>query len=1138
METLAEAFESNRELIESIAIPDVIDTREFMRDTPGFFPSGGMLSASQIYDRDDGRYRPVYQHEFDLKMIRAMSWMLTERVPMAQAWVNRLLDYTIGAGYDWSIKHENKDVQRLASALITQTFDDNDWVSGLERESYAREVADGEFIASIEYHNGSVEINVKEGDELTEPVNARDLEDYYDVDFDASWSFGVLSPRYKPHKAVRYHFVADQNGNDWDCVPAWRVAHWKRNVRTGAKRGVSDFYKPHVYLLRADKVFTNTAHGAATQAAIAFIVEHAPGTTVKQAASLLSMTRLVQREGRTTSNTVEKSQEIRPGTRIETSAGSKYHAGLLGSNNSQIYIEVMESGLRMAGTVHAFPEGMLTGTYQNNNRSSSETAENPWKQGRLAEQNERARRVKQLIIKVLKLYAEHGAFVRFGFDDWNALRMGLEVAIQPARVFPDDPKALTEALAMQKTNGWVSDQTAVTELGRDYEAEQALIKKQGPAPRQIGQPPEPNGSQFGESVERFVEERIRCPAGFTKANPLIINGRSYIGGVYIPDVTKQEVDAAVKRQSAKANASLSPERLRLSQDRARKMIASRGEEGALHLSSMYLPVARDASALSENFSALNSEIEQNGKLVTIPMSSTNMTTFVASRTNLSSDFLMDAVNSGQNQSVVNLVKRTDGTYTIIKGSQNVIATQMLGLPTLKARVITQEQADLVIANSRAPVAAPPVAAPPAVQAASSVVSPAQSSGSLVMAPGASPTFNHSPTSVGAWMGVNGWSAADARRVMQARGVTESQIRSSTYATLLSRGRTGRGVVAPLTESEAAELNAWRAQTGAVTQPRSRSGIVAPAPLPAARPAPARPPYPVRNANESDYEWQSRQKTWIDTHVPAVPRNDPRNPVVEVNMRTPAQAAEVANGLRDAKARVRAIERADVSGLKAMPRVDTSSLRIRHQQGTSQFMRDHGARLTGAMPGSVVEIDDTSLATVDGRRYNKTRVTVNGDHGLHMERYVYEPLDGGKGFIKNSYFRLSDDAPRGHGLKAFASQVNEAKLLGFEKIKVDAAGEGNHRTGAYPGRMNGYYTWPRFGYAGDLSYQDGVDTGEHNLPMRLRGATRIEHLMTDADGREWMRLNGQGASYEFDLSDGSYSWNTIRQYYDKETRDAS
>jgi hypothetical protein len=414
-----------------------------------------------------------------------MSWLLVEKVPMAQAWVNRLLDYTIGTGFDWTIKCDDKRLEKAVQAYVRECLDTSKWSSELERETMVREVSEGEFFGELIYDDGQCMLVAREADELTEPAAKRELEDWLGIEFDASWTFGVLTKKSVPEKHYGYHFVKNAAGTDWDYVPAERVVFWKRNVRQRAKRGYSDFYKPHLYLLRADRVLTNTAEGAATQAAIAYIVEHSEGTQrqadniVKKFAPLTGrvdpMTGLSQRKRR-----------MLPGTRLDVPAGQNYKAGLLGSNNSDIYISVMESALRLAGTVHAFPEGMLTGSYENNNLASAIVAEGPFVQGRIAEQTQRKERMREMILKIIKLGANNRRFGVHGYATWEAIQDLITVEVIPPKIIPLDPIKHTQALAMQRDKGWVSDKTAMNELGRDIDTETANGLKVAGAEQQAG----------------------------------------------------------------------------------------------------------------------------------------------------------------------------------------------------------------------------------------------------------------------------------------------------------------------------------------------------------------------------------------------------------------------------------------------------------------------------------------------------------------------------------------------------------------------------------------------------------------------------------------------------------------------------
>lgn len=497
MNRIVETLQESQSLIESWG--DVIDVTEFMTDTPGFFQANSLGVYTQIYDRADGRYRPVYTNESDLKIIRAMSWLLVERVPMAQAWINRLLDYTIGTGFDWTIKAEDKRLEKAIQAYVRETLDNSKWSSELERESYAREVVDGEVIIEHVYENGQCLAIACEADELTEPASKGELEDWIGVDFVPSWTFGVLTRESRPQNPIGYHFCRNQTGSDWDYVTADKVSHWKRNVRARAKRGFSDFYKPHLYLLRADRVLTNTAEGAATQAAIAYIVEHKDGTQ-RQADNIVKKFAMPTGRVDPLTGIMERKRKMKPGTRLDVPEGQTYKAGLLGANNSGIYIEVMEAALRLGGSVHAFVEGMLTGSYSNNNFASALVAEGPFMQGRLAEQSQRKERMREMILKMIRLGAGKRRFAAAGYESWDSIRDAITVEVIPSRIVPMDPLKTAQALAIQKQNGWVSDKTCINELGRDIDTETANGLKVGGAENQAGvagQNAGPQGANLG-----------------------------------------------------------------------------------------------------------------------------------------------------------------------------------------------------------------------------------------------------------------------------------------------------------------------------------------------------------------------------------------------------------------------------------------------------------------------------------------------------------------------------------------------------------------------------------------------------------------------------------------------------------------
>ena len=121
-----------------------------------------------------------------------------------------------------------------------------------------------------------------------------------------------------------------------------------------------------------------------------------------------------------------------------------------------------------------------------------------------------------------------------------------------------------------------------------------------------------------------------------------------------------------------------------------------------------------------------------------------------------------------------------------------------------------------------------------------------------------------------------------------------------------------------------------------------------------------------------------------------------------------------------------------------------------------------------------------------------------------------------------------------GLEMFGRQVEQATRLGIGHIDTLAAGY--FEAGPDPKRtyakMNGYVTWPKFGYDGEL------DKGDVNaLPPNLRADVEaaggnIRGLMASKEGQDWWLRNGHSIDLRFDLTPGSYSQRTLAAYLEK------
>ncbi len=116
---------------------------------------------------------------------------------------------------------------------------------------------------------------------------------------------------------------------------------------------------------------------------------------------------------------------------------------------------------------------------------------------------------------------------------------------------------------------------------------------------------------------------------------------------------------------------------------------------------------------------------------------------------------------------------------------------------------------------------------------------------------------------------------------------------------------------------------------------------------------------------------------------------------------------------------------------------------------------------------------------------------------------------------NELLELDEDAPEGFGLRILAKQVAQAKTFGIERIDTLAARNST---------MNGYYTWPRYGFDGPLE-----EGHIYDLPEEFQWAEYVSDLMASEEGREYWREYGDSIRVSFDLAPDSYSMQVLQQY---------
>lgn len=220
-------------------------------------------------------------------------------------------------------------------------------------------------------------------------------------------------------------------------------------------------------------------------------------------------------------------------------------------------------------------------------------------------------------------------------------------------------------------------------------------------------------------------------------------------------------------------------------------------------------------------------------------------------------------------------------------------------------------------------------------------------------------------------------------------------------------------------------------------------------------------------------------------------------------------------------------------------VATTSDQIELKEWMAKLMPvDDVLRVTGVQDGAKVMI----------RREGPDAIVVNTDHAGYKSQRTLVFKNGKPDTIVNNTLDVTDTG-QGLGLKIFAQQVAHGEKMGFKKIETTAGGYGTKHD--YHSDMNGYYTWPRFGYDANLKeimelqdeeYSMEFDDGRNHasdftkaLKKTFPTAKRISDLMKTPEGRQWWLENGVEHDAQFDLKPGSLSRKILESYLEQKKK---
>lgn len=427
-----------------------------------------------------------FGNEQQLGEIRNAARTVCAQSALAAALLERLTDYVVGRGFAYSATTCQPGDEPIAAAVqqvIDEFLQRNDFAGDLDREIFARSRRDGEaLVALYPLPGGAAEIRLVEPEQLTEPDDPRAVEDWLGAETPSCWRYGVHSDAGDAQSIHGYFIQWTERTGDFDYLPASRLEHLRINVDRNTKRGLSDFYPVLHWLDRADKLLRNTAEGAAIQAAIAYIKEHAPGVT-QAAAETSTLLRASASVPQRVAGTIraQQVQAFSPGTILATSPGTLYRPGPLGAAHAPNFIAVHQAVLRLIGNRWGMPEYMVSGDASGANYASTLVAESPFVNACEAKQAIYIACFRRLLWKAIDIAAAAGRFQPFGVRG-EELRRHVKVKIEPPTVASRDIGRETDRRGRLHTAGVLSRTTWAAQEGLDWPQEQANQAAERPIP--------------------------------------------------------------------------------------------------------------------------------------------------------------------------------------------------------------------------------------------------------------------------------------------------------------------------------------------------------------------------------------------------------------------------------------------------------------------------------------------------------------------------------------------------------------------------------------------------------------------------------------------------------------------------------
>lgn len=455
-----------------------------------WYPTGYGVSGS-ANDRKGGQSWPFLFNEFQLQKMRGAARVLCDSNPFAIGARDRHCDFVVGDGMKPQVTLRGTKPGSVASggnvALAVKAVQDvidewrelNSWGAGpwigdiadpnddagyignKEREGYERAVVDGEvavrFFAGGSSERGLPRIRWIEPELIVTPPGEN-------ITGPKGW--GIETDPDDIERKLSY-YVQGHEGIEGEYVESGRVVYGKLNTVSTVKRGVSDFAPVGPMLTRTLKLMDAMGEVSAILAQIAYLREHAPGTTSAQVSTMIGGAKDFDKSRRGGSYTTIPAQYQEPGTVHDVSNGMKYVAPPMQSG-APGFIQVEQAMLRAIGQRWGMPE-FFSGDASNNNYASIAVTGSPFERAVKSRQQWYMSFQRAIYYKVIAYAVKSG---RLSADDARAV----EITLVPTTASATD--SLKEAQRKEILNRAkvLSPQTWASQEGLDAAQETSNLQ--------------------------------------------------------------------------------------------------------------------------------------------------------------------------------------------------------------------------------------------------------------------------------------------------------------------------------------------------------------------------------------------------------------------------------------------------------------------------------------------------------------------------------------------------------------------------------------------------------------------------------------------------------------------------------------